>query len=106
MTAAAFSLVVQHVGLGSCPGCPSHEQRLCPDPWFHMAVPLCPKCVSMLDFCAEHAEECPTVAFARLSATCRATASMRDHAGVQAHVRTYTARKKQFTLHRFEPVEW
>jgi len=28
--AAALSLVVQHVGLGSCPGCPT---RAHPDPW-------------------------------------------------------------------------
>ena len=104
--AAALSLVVQHVGLGSCPGCPTREQRLCPDPWFHMATAMCPACESTLDFCAEHAEECPTVAITRLSTTCRATASMRDHADVQAHVRTHTARKEQFTSHMFEPVEW
>ena len=92
----ALSLVVQQLGLGACPHCITRAQQVCPDPWFHMATATCGACESMFDYRGEHAGECPAVAIARLSATCKATGAMRDPAQVQVHVQTRKARLDQF----------
>ncbi len=92
----ALSLVVQQLGIGACPRCLTCQERLCPNPWFHMATAVCPGCEAMWDYCDYHARTCPAVAIARLSATCKAAGVMRDQAEVRAHVQDYEVRKDQF----------
>ena len=93
---AALSLVVQQLGIGACPHCLTCEQRLCPNPWSHMATAMCPGCEARLDYCGDHAEECPAVAIARLSVPCKAAGAMRNQAEVQVHVQAHRARLEQF----------
>ena len=93
---AALSLVVQHLGIGACPRCLTNDSRMCPNPRMHIATAVCPGCEARLEYCCEHAEDCPAVAMARLSATCKSTGAMRDQAEVRAHVQDYTERKEQF----------
>ena len=93
---AALSLVVQQLGIGACPRCLPCEQRLCPNPWMHMATAMCPGCEARLDYCGDHAEDCPAVAIARLSVACKATGVMRNQTEVQAHVQAYKERQDQF----------
>ena len=50
----------------------------------------------MWDYCADHGAECPTVAIARLSVTCKAAGLMRSPAEVQVHVRARKMRQDQF----------
>jgi len=93
---AALSLVVQHLGIGACPHCLTCEQRLCPDPWLHTATATCPGCEAMWDYCGDHGEECPAVAIARLSVTCKAAGLMRNPVDVQVHVQARKMRLDQF----------
>ncbi len=93
---AALSLVVQQLGIGACPHCLTCEQRLCPNPWIHVATAMCPGCEARLDYCGEHVEDCPAVAIARLSVACKATGVMRNQTEVQAHVQAYKERRDQF----------
>ena len=93
---AALSLVVQQLGIGACPHCLTCEQRLCPNPWSHVATAVCHGCEARLDYCGDHAEECPAVAIARLSVVCKATGAMRSQAEVQVHVQAHKARRDQF----------
>ncbi len=93
---AALSLVVQQLGIGACPHCLTCEQRLCPNPWMHVATAVCHGCEAMWDYCGDHAEDCPAVAIARLSVTCKAASVMRNQTEVQAHVQAYKERKDQF----------
>ena len=50
----------------------------------------------MLEYCDEHATECPTVAVARLSVTCKAIGLMRAPAEVHVHVQARKMRQDQF----------
>ena len=93
---AALSLVVQQLGVGACPRCLTIDCRLCPNPCMHMATAVCPGCEARWEYCCEHAEDCPAVAIARLSAACKATGVMRNQTEVQAHVQAYKERKDQF----------
>ena len=93
---AALSLVVQQLGVGACPHCLTREDRLCPNPWMHMATAVCQGCEASWEYCCDHAEDCPAVAIARLSAACKATGDMRNQTEVQAHVQDYKERKDQF----------
>ena len=93
---AALSLVVQQLGIGACPRCLTNDSRMCPNPRMHIATAVCPGCEARWEYCCEHAEECPAVAIARLSAACKATGVMRDQAEVRAHVQDYEERKDQF----------
>ena len=53
----ALALVVQHYGLRRCPTCITPAQRLCTDPWMHMATGVCFNCEPLWDALGEHAEE-------------------------------------------------
>ena len=92
----AFAAVVQHLGFGACPDCPTPEQQMCPDPWQHLACATCCQCQSMQDFCDLHHQECPAAAIARLSATCKIAAAQRDPKQVQQRVFTALELKQQF----------
>ena len=92
----ALSLVVQQLGVGACPHCLTCEQRLCPNPWFHMATATCPGCEEMWDYCGDHGEDCPAVAIARLSVTCKTTGLMRNQTEVQVYVQARKTRLDQF----------
>ena len=61
-----------------------------------MATAVCHRCEAMWEYCCDHAEDCPAVAIARLSAACKATGVMRNQTEVQAHVQAYKERKDQF----------
>ncbi len=93
---AALSLVVQQLGIGACPRCLTCQERLCPNPWMHKATAVCPGCEANWEYCCDHAEDCPAVAIARLSAACKATGIVRNQAEVQAHVQAYKERRDQF----------
>ena len=92
---AALSLVVQQLGVGACPQCLPHEQRMCPV-WTHTAMARCTECEAMLVYRGNHADVCPSVAIARLSATCKAAGLMRAPAEVQVHVQARKMRQDQF----------
>ncbi len=92
----ALSLVVQQMGIGACPHCLTCEQWLCPNPWSHVATAVCHGCEARMDYCSDHAEDCPAVAIARLSVARKATGVMRNQTEVQAHVQAYRARQDQF----------
>ena len=106
----ALASVVQHCGLRRCPGCITPAQRMCADPLAlcaaaelltHMATGVCHYCEPLWDALGEHADECPAVAIARLSATCKAIACERNPAEVAEHVAARADRKAQF---QDEPV--
>ncbi len=88
---AALSLVVQQLGIGACPQCLPHEQRMCPV-WTHTAMARCTECEAMLVYRGNHADVCPAVAIARLSATCKAAEAMRNQREVQVRVQDYATR--------------
>ena len=92
----ALATVVQHCGLRRCPECISPDQRKCADAWLHKASGVCHYCEPLWEILSEHAAVCPTVAFARLNATCKAIASERNPAEVAEHVAAVAARKEQF----------
>ena len=92
----AFAAVVQHLGFGACPECPTPEQQMCPDPWQHLACATCFQCESVQDFRDLHRQECPAAAIARLSATCKLAAAQRDPKQVQQRVFTALELKQQF----------
>ena len=92
----ALAAVVQHMGIRACPNCLTQEEQLCPYPWFHLATAVCHRCEGVQDYRAEHHEECPAVAIARLGATCKAVATARDPAEAQEHIHTQQALREQF----------
>ena len=110
---AAAAVMVQHLGFGDCQGCFTRAQQMCPDPWQHMACAVCGKCDSMWELRAEHRQECPAVAIARLSAACKAAAAQRNPQQVQERVQTALALKQQFDdvdsspdPEEFSPYDW
>ena len=96
MSAAAAAVVVQHLGFGACPDCPTKAQQMCPDPWHHLACAVCRECESLWDYREEHHQECPAAAIARLSATCKMAAAQRDPIQVQKRALTTFELKQQF----------
>ena len=52
----------------------------------------------MLVYRGNHADVCPAVAIARLSATCKAAEAMRNQHEVQVRVQDYAAREDQFVV--------
>ena len=93
---AALSLVVQQLGICACPRCLPREQRMCPDTWMHIVTARCQGCEARLDYCGDHAEDCPAVAIARLSVACKATGVMRNQTEVHAHAQAFKERQDQF----------
>ena len=96
MSAAAAAAVVQHLGFGACPDCPTSAQQRCPDPWHHLACAVCRECESLWEYREEHHQECPAAAIARLSTTCKTAAAQRDPRQVRERVQTALERKQQF----------
>ena len=92
----ALATVIQHCGLRRCPGCITPAQRMCADLFTHMATGVCHYCEPLWDALGEHADECPAVAIACLSATCKAIADKRNPAEVAEHVAARANRKAQF----------
>ena len=62
----------------------------------HMATAVCQGCEARWEYCCEHAEDCPAVAIARLSVTCKTTGLMRNQTEVQVHVQARKTRLDQF----------
>ncbi len=71
---------------------------MCPDIWMHIVTARCQECEAMLDYCGNHAEDCPAVAIARLSVACKVTGDMRNQTEVLAHAQAYKERKDQFVV--------
>ena len=95
-TTTALALVVQEVGIGECVQHMCHRSFGCPDPWFHLATATCPTCECLFEGWQEHAESCPAIAIARLSAICKVAAEKRRPADVKERVDRYTALRDQF----------
>ena len=63
-----------------------------------MYVPVHLQRDELWEYGCDHADDCPAIAIARLSAACKVTGDMRNQTEVLAHAQAYKERKDQFVV--------